>query len=149
MVTKAKGFNFYSDLAHFEKDIHNVDLGESYLTGTACAEMVTYLSKSILLNNITEPLNENRINYYSVMSDGSSSAKTMDEKQLFVIKTATTGVPKLSVMSLEEVADSNAEGLKRAFEHSIGKLNLTVRREDKELGLCTDGAPVNVRCTDS
>ena len=107
--------------------------------------MVKYLSKSTLLTNITEPLNENRISYYGVMNDGSSSTKTMDEKELFVIKTAATGVPKFSVMSLEDVADANAEGLKTALENLVGKLNLTVQCKDKELGLCTDGAPVNVK----
>ena len=79
------------------------------------------------------------------MNDGSSSAKTMDEKELFLIKTAPSGIPKFSVMSLEEVEDGDAEGLKVALEKSLEKLSLTKEGKLQEIGMCTDGAPVNVR----
>ena len=59
---------------------------------TAGAEMVNYLAKSIRLNAVTEPINSGKIRYYSVMNDGSSSSKTMDEKELFLIKTARSGI---------------------------------------------------------
>ena len=97
------------------------------------------------VKNITEPLNNGETNYYSVMNDGSGSAKTMDEKELFLIKTAPSGIPKFSVMSLEEVEDVDAEGLKVALEKSLEKLSLTKERKLQEIGMCTDGAPVNVR----
>ena len=54
--------------------------------------MVDYLAKSIRIKSITEPLNSGTIRYYSVMNDGSSSSKTMDEKELFLMKTARTGL---------------------------------------------------------
>ena len=124
----------------------NVNLGTGYLSDTAGSEIIHYLSKSIKLDNITNPINDGLIKYYSIiMSDGSSSTKTMDEKELFLMKTASTGVPKFSVISLEEVENAHAEGLKLAMENSVGKLNLTVDRKDKELGICTDGAAVNVK----
>ena len=94
VVSKAKSFKLYSDIAKFEKDIHKVDLGDSYTSDTSCAEMVKYLSKSAVIKEITEPINNNQVNYYSIMNDGSSSAKTMDKKELFLIKTAAAGVPK-------------------------------------------------------
>ena len=78
------------------------------------------------------------------MNDGSSSAKTMDEKELFLMKTAAKGYPKYTVMSLEEPENAHAEGLKRAMENSFEKLNLISPRKNKELGMCTDGASVNV-----
>ena len=40
------------------------------------------------------------IEHYSVHNDSSSSAKTVDEKELFIIKTAHKGKVKFSVMSL-------------------------------------------------
>ena len=80
------------------------------------------------------------------MNDGSSSAKTMDEKELFLIKTAPSGTPKFSIMSLEEVKDADAEGLKVALEKSLEKLSLTKERKLQEIGMCTDGTPANV-CT--
>ena len=97
-----KPLKLYSDIANFEKDAHNVDLGNSYLTDTSCHEMLYFLSKSIVKNNITKPLNDETISYYSVHNDGSSSAKTMVEKELFIIKTAHKGEVKFSIMSLEE-----------------------------------------------
>ena len=77
------GFNFYSKLAHFEKTYHDVNLDDSYVSDTACAEMVKYISKSMKVKNITVPLNNRESSHYSVMNDGSSSAKAMDEKELF------------------------------------------------------------------
>ena len=53
-----KLFELYSDFANFEKEFHNVDLGNSYLSDTSCHEMLTYLSRSIITNNITKPLND-------------------------------------------------------------------------------------------
>ena len=59
------------------------------------------------------------------MNGGSSSAKMMDEKELFLFKTASSGTPKFSIMSLEEVETADAEGLKVVLEKSVSKLNLT------------------------
>ena len=49
-----------------------------------------------------EPLNENILNYYSVLFDDASSTKGVDEKELFVIKLCVEGKPIFQVMSLEE-----------------------------------------------
>ena len=116
IVSEGHTFNFYSKLAHFEKTYYEVDLGDSYVSDTACAEMVKYISKSMKVKNITEPLNNAETNYYSVINDGSSSGKTLDEKELVLIKTAPSGIPKFSIMSLEEVEDADAEGPKVALE---------------------------------
>lgn len=59
---------------------------------TAGIEMIDYLSKSSRIKNITEPINAGKIRYYSLMNDGSSSAKTSDEKELYLIKTAQSGI---------------------------------------------------------
>ena len=144
LAAQGRPFKLYEDFAKFERDIHKVDLGSSYTSDTSAAEIVRYLSKSNLIKNIREPVNSNAVKYYSVMNDGSSSAKTMDEKELFLMKTAAEGYPKYTVMSLEEPENAHAEGLKRAMENSFEKLNLVSPRKDKELGMCTDGASVNV-----
>ena len=74
--------------------------------------MLQFLSKSIVKNNITKLLNDETIRYFRIHNDGSSSAKTMDEKQLFIIKTAHKVEVKFSVMSLKEPEEANAEGLR-------------------------------------
>ena len=91
------------------------DLGNSYTSNNSAAEIVHYLSKSNLIKNISEPINSNTVKYYSIMNDGSSSAKTMDEKELFVMKTASTGTPTFTVIDLEEPEDADAVGLKKAM----------------------------------
>ena len=45
--------------------------------------MVKYISKSMKVKKITEPLNNGETNYYNVMIHDNSSAKTMDEKPFF------------------------------------------------------------------
>ena len=50
--------------------------------------------------------------YFSLLTDGSSSAKTMDEKELYVIKTCDKGKPRFDVLALEQPDDPGAKGLK-------------------------------------
>ena len=47
-------------------------------------------------------------------------------------------------MSLEEPEDADASGLKVALETSIEKLDLQINRKEHEIGLCSDGAAVNL-----
>ena len=79
------------------------------------------------------------------MNDGSSSAKTMDEKELFFNKNCSLWYFNFSIMNLEEVKDADVEGLKVALQKSLEKLSLTKERKLQEICMCTDGAPVNVR----
>ena len=133
VAVNGKPFKLYENFAKFEKDVHNVNSGISFLNDTDCKEMLQYLTKSIVLNSITTTLNEGIIRYYSVHNDGSSSTKTMDEKELYIIKTAHKGQAKFRVMSLEEPDEANAEGLKAALENSIMKLGLTIDRKEREV----------------
>ena len=102
--------------------------------------MVTYLARSIQLQSITELLNNGKIRYYSIMNDCSSSVKTL-EKELFLMKTASEGFPKFSIMLLVEPED--ADGLKVSMEHSFEKLELSVKHAEHEIGLSSGGASVN------
>ena len=45
-------FKLYQNITTFEKQTHNVNLGRSYLTDTSCREMLFYLSKGIVLENM-------------------------------------------------------------------------------------------------
>lgn len=143
MASTGKSFSAYQNFASFEKTYHGVDIGDSYITDKAGAEIAKYIATSKLIKNITEPLN-NVNNYYSVLMDGSSSAKILDEKELYIIKTCVNGEPKFQVMSLEEPEEANAIGLKAAFDNSISKMNFAFERKTKEVGMCSDGAAVNV-----
>ena len=82
----SNSFKLYENFRKFEKDYHGVDLGNGFLTDKAGVEIMKYISISQRIKNITEPLNENILNYYSILFDGTSSSKCVDEKELFVIK---------------------------------------------------------------
>ena len=82
----SNSFKSYENFRKFEKDYHGVDLGNGFLTDKAGVEIMKYISISQRIKNITEPLNENILNYYSILFDGASSSKCVDEKELFVIK---------------------------------------------------------------
>ena len=138
-----KSFKSYSNFTVFEKKYHNVDLGNSYLTDKAGREIVKYTSISQWITNITEPLNNVVLHYDSVLFDGASSAKCVDEKELFVMKTCVDGQPTFKVMLLEEPEECNAEGIKVAMENSVSKMNFNFECRDKEMGMCSDGALVD------
>ena len=106
-------------LPHSKKNYHNVDLGSSYLTDKAGTKIMKYLSLSKRFKKITQPLNENIVNYYSILFDGASSAKCVDEKELFIMKTCVQGKPTFNVMSLEEPDECNADGINEAMKNSI------------------------------
>ena len=71
--------------------------------------------------------------------------KLWTKKNFFFNKNCSLWYFNFSVMNLEEVKDADAEGLKVALQMSLEKLSLTKERKLQEIGMCTDGAPVNVR----
>ena len=130
-------------MQNFEKEFHNVDLGNGYLNDKSCAEIVKYISLSNGMKNFTKLLNSNTLNYYSVLFDGGSSAKCVDEKELFLIKTCEDGLPQFNVMSLEEPKECDAPGIKAAIENSVSKMEFTFQQKSKEITICSYGAAVN------
>ena len=136
-------FNVYQKFANFEHDQHKLDIGNAYTHAKSGAEMLSYLAQSNKIQKITDPLNNDECHYYSVLFDGSSNAKTNDEKELFLIKTCLNGSASINVMSLECVEDTTAPGLKISLENSIEKMKFTFDRKTKEVDMCSDGAAVN------
>ena len=80
MILKCKPFKDYESFSQFEKDIHKVDLGLNLLNEYSARIMTPYIAKEIRHEEITQPLNSGERRYFSLFYDGSSSAKTMDEK---------------------------------------------------------------------
>ena len=91
----------------------------------AAKEIVPHISKSIVMTEITEPLNNNATNYYSIINCGSSNAKMTHEKEIFLIKTAAKGTLKFEVMRLEEPKSCDAEGLKESLTVATGRMNFS------------------------
>ena len=102
-------FKSYGNFGKFERDYHGVDLGNGFLTDEAGMKIMKYISISQRIKNITEPLNQNILNYYSILFDGASNSKCVYEKELFLIKLCVEGKPIFHVMSLEEPEECNTE----------------------------------------
>ena len=83
------------------------------------------------------------MNYYSILFDGASSEKCVDEKELFILKRCVQGKPTFYVMSLEEPDECNADGINEALKNSFNKLNFNFERKNKEIGMYSDEAAVN------
>ena len=62
-----KSFHFYQELAHFEKDYHNVQLGSGYLSKDAAQEILQYILNSILEEKVTLLLNPGKRCYFSLL----------------------------------------------------------------------------------
>ena len=144
-LTCANGnlFKLYENFGKFEKDYHGVDLGNGFLTDKAGMEIMKYISISQRIKNIMEPLNENILNYYSVLFDGASSSKCVNEKEPFAIKLCVEGKPIFHVMSLEKPEECNAEGIKESMDNAVSKMKFNFKRSENEIGMCSDGAMVN------
>ena len=140
---RALSHNMYEHFAKFEKEIHGVNLGGGYMTRSACTEIIHFLARTELNKNVTEPLNNCTRFYYSLLSDGSSNAKTMDEKELVLIKSCNDGTPKFNVLGLQVVEEGNHTGIADAIQGAVDKASFEFERRDREIGLCTDGAAVN------
>ena len=57
------------------------------------------------------------MDYYSILFDGASSAKYVDEKEPFIMKTCVQGKPTFNVMSSEEPDECNADGINEAMKN--------------------------------
>ena len=98
-----------------------MDIGSGYTDRTSYSEIIHYLAKSKRLNKITEPLNSGEKRYYSLLSDGPSNAKTMDEKELVLIKTCESGKPAFNILALMVVEEGNSDTIFMAIEGAIAE----------------------------
>ena len=142
IASSGHSFKSYEKFADFDKKFHGVDLGSAYCDDTSCSKMIKYLSVSSK-ETFVAPLNDSELHYYSLMSDGSSSAKTMDEKELVLIKTCQNGLPKVNVLRLVEPEEGDQHGIKKAIDSAVSSASFSFQRAERESGICTDAAAVN------
>ena len=145
VATKNLSFQMYEHFAKFERDTHKVDVGNAYLTDRSEREMLVHLSRALLQRNVIDPLNTGARLYFSLLYDGSSSAKTNDEKELYVIKTCNKGGPSFDVLSLQEPVSVDTVGLKAAMDKAVDEAKLTIPRKHHEVGVGSDGTSANKR----
>ena len=97
----------------------------------------------MITENITEPLNSGDRAYFSLLTDGSSSAKTMGEKELYVIMTCDKGKPRFDVLALEQPEEASAKGLKESLNNAVKKAKLSIDTKTHKIGLGSDGTNTN------
>ena len=90
----------YKKFAEFEKNVHKVDMGIGFLNDKSGQELILFLSHFLLRENVVDPLNDGPRLYFSLLYDGSSSVKTFDEKELYIIKTCNTDRSQFDVLSV-------------------------------------------------
>lgn len=134
-------FSMYEKLCEFGTKKWRVDLGNAYTNRKACAEMAHHISEANFITNVVEPLGSRQCNFFSIFCDGPSSAKTVDEKEIIVVKICKDGEPEFYVLGLED-PDS---GLKKALDSYLVRAKLNDMGETSEIGIGTDGAAVNIK----
>ena len=70
-----------------------------------------------------------------MLFDGLRSAKIMNEKEVYIIKTCDNGEPCLDVLVLEQQDDAGAAGLKVTLDKAIAKGNFCFDCLSREIGL--------------
>ena len=71
------------------------------------------------------------------------AASSVLMKKNFLLQNYVEGKPIFHVMSLEELKECNAEGIKESMDNAVSKMKFNFKRSEKEIGMCSDGAMVN------
>ena len=69
LTVNNKSLNLYQELVCFEKEVYKVNVRTGYLNKTAVQEILLFLSKSMITENIMEPLNSGDRTYFSLLTD--------------------------------------------------------------------------------
>ena len=127
----------------FAKEVHKVYVDTGYLNRQSDTEIISCLSKVFVVENITKPLNKGEQKYYILLFDGLFSVKTMNEKEVYVIKNCDNGEFCFDVLVLEQPDDAGAAGLKVALDKVITKGNFFFDHQSREIRLFSDGTNMN------
>ena len=90
----------YKKFAEFDKNVHEVDMATGFLNVKSGQELILFLSNFLLHENVVDASNDGTRLHFSLLYDGSSSATTSDEKELYIIKTCNNGQPQFDLLSL-------------------------------------------------
>ena len=93
-----------------------------------------------------KPLNEKKPrNYFSLLCDGSSSATTSDEKEVYLIKTCKNGKTSFDVLSLQQPDDTSALRLHLNLKDSVRSASFSFEKIEHMVGLGSDETNANKR----
>ena len=127
-----------------KKNVRKVDLGIGFLNDKSGQELILFLSSFLLRKNVVDPLNDGTRLYFCLLYDGASSAKTSDEKELYIINTCNNGRSQFHVLSVQEPDDTGSQGLHEALEKATDCSNFKFNRSERQVGIGSDGASTNL-----
>ena len=102
-----------------------------YLATLFAIIMLIYLKKDL-----------DKINYFSVFSDGSTDASVTEQEAMYILF-LNDGVPKVRYFSVESVKNANAAGIQESIQTAFNRFGVT-KFEDCIVGLNADGANVSM-----
>ena len=83
-----------------------------------------------------------KINYFSVFSDGSTDASVTEQEAMYILF-LNDGVPKVRYFSVESVKNANAAGIHERIQTAFNRFSIT-KFKNHIVGLNADGAGVNM-----
>ena len=92
---------------------------------------------------ISEPVNTKKHIYFSTLFDSSSNAKTMDEEEVYVIKSCDMRKPCYNVLALQQAAEADAQGLHNSLKAAVAKVEFNFDRTMRLIGLGSNGTNTN------
>ena len=111
----------------------------SYATDDAGALFGDYIGKS-MMQTLKDDIS--KINYYSVLTDGSTDSSVTEQEAIYVLF-LHDGRPKVRYFSIENVKHADAPGLLASIQEAFSRFGIS-RLENRIVGLNADGASVNM-----
>ena len=83
-----------------------------------------------------------KINYYSVLSDGSTDGSVTEQGAIYILF-LNDGVPKVRYFSIENVKNASSQGIHESIQTAFARFGI-IKFEDRIVGLNADGTSVNM-----
>ena len=128
----------YESLCALQK-LNGVELGETYLTRSACTEFIEHIS-SVMKEDLADKLKE--CNFFSLMIDGSTDHGVIEEAIMYVrYLEKSVGRPVTAYLGIEEPKAGTGRGYLDAVDSCFQRVtNMnSVTWKEKITGLGTDG----------
>ena len=107
-------------------------------------ELILFLPNFLLREDVVNLLNDGTRLYFSHLYDGSSMGKTVDKKELNIIKTCNNGRSQFDVLTLLESHHTGSQGLHEALEKAVDSSNFKFNESERQVGIDSDGASPNL-----
>ena len=135
ILKKERPFTDYPNLLNLQTKNGISKLGASYSTPNASAYFADYIGK-VMRESLKKLIS--KANYFSVLSDGSTDSAVTEQEMIYVLFICE-GTPVLKYLSIKNVKNDDAPGLKSNLEVTFNRFGIT-RYYDKLVGLNLDGA---------